>query len=278
MTPHAFITKWRASALKERSASQVQHPLGNDAPISPTGDAPVLQGVLDGEEHAGRLAVVALVDEDRAPFQQVAVAFERQVEDGVEQRMARADEGRQRLARRRNQRLLEHDPLVAGKHRLADPDRAVTSPKRRRDVRHLVTACLPLPRRTAEPPERLAEERLDVVRLQAARLGPLHLLADALHARGVHRVVNELPFLEQVLQRSAVERLVDGGVEARAHLRLFAVADGVEQQVAQGLPLELQLPEHVEHLAAERLPGLFQLLQQPPVDVAFAGLVGDQIP
>ena len=67
----------------------VQHPLGDDAPISPTGDAPVLQGVLDGEEHAGRLAVVALVDEDRAPFQQVAVAFERQVEDGVEQRMAR---------------------------------------------------------------------------------------------------------------------------------------------------------------------------------------------
>ena len=53
----------------------VQHPFGDDAPIAPTGDAPVLQGVLDGEEHAGRLAVVALVDEDRAPLQQIAVAF-----------------------------------------------------------------------------------------------------------------------------------------------------------------------------------------------------------
>ena len=64
--------------------------------------------------------------------------------------MAGADEGRQRLARRCDQRLLEHDPLVAGKHRLADPDRAVTSPERRPNVRHLVTACLPLPHRTAE--------------------------------------------------------------------------------------------------------------------------------
>ena len=64
----------------------------------------------------------------------------------------------------------------------------------------------------------------------------------------------------------------------RAHLRLFTVADGVEQQVAKWSPLELQLPEHVENLAAERLPGLFQLVQQPPVDIALAGLVGDQIP
>ena len=117
----------------------VEHPLGDDAPLAATGYAPVLQGVLDGEEHAGRLAVVALVDEDRAPLQQIAVAFERQVDDGVEQRMARADEGRQRLARRCDQWLLEHDPLVAGKHRLADPGRAVTPPNRRWDVRHLGT-------------------------------------------------------------------------------------------------------------------------------------------
>ena len=34
---------------------------------SPTGDTPVLQGRLDGEEHAGRLTVVALVDEGPRP-------------------------------------------------------------------------------------------------------------------------------------------------------------------------------------------------------------------
>ena len=68
-------------------------------------------------------------------------------------------------------------------------------------------------------------------RLQAARFGPLHLLAHALHAGGVHRVVHELALLEQVLQRFPVEGLVDGGIEPRPHLRLVAVADGVEQQL-----------------------------------------------
>ena len=88
----------------------------------------------------------------------------------------------------------------------------------------------------------------------------------------------ELPFLQQVLQRAPIERLIHRRVEPGAHLRPLAVADGVEQQIAQRPSFELQLPEHVEHLAAERLPGLLQLLQQPAVDVALAGLAGDQVP
>ena len=40
--------------------------------IAGTGDAGVLQGVLDGQEHSRRRAVVALVDEDRAALEQVA--------------------------------------------------------------------------------------------------------------------------------------------------------------------------------------------------------------
>ena len=62
--------------------------------------------------------------------------------------------------------------------------------------------------------------------------------------------------------------------EVGAPLRLLAVADGVEQQLAQRPSFELQFAEHVEDLAAERLPGLFQLLEKPPV----AGFVGDQVP
>ncbi len=61
----------------------VEHPLRDDAPTAGTGDAGVLQGVFDGEEHAGRRAMVALVDEDRAALEQVAVAFQDQVDDGV---------------------------------------------------------------------------------------------------------------------------------------------------------------------------------------------------
>ena len=69
--------------------------------------------MLDGEEHTGRRARVALVDEDRAALEQVAVTFQDQVDDRVEQRMARTDESRQGLPGRGDQRLLEHDPFVA---------------------------------------------------------------------------------------------------------------------------------------------------------------------
>lgn len=42
--------------------------------------------------------------------------------------------------------------------------------------------------------------------------------------------------------------------------------------------MKLQLTEHVEDLSAERLPGLFQSLQKPPVDIALAGFFGHQVP
>ena len=130
----------------------------------------------------------------------------------------------------------------------------------------------------AEALEGFEEERLDVVRLEAARLGALHVLADAVHAAGVHRVVGERPLFEQVLELAAVERVLDDRGQAGAHLGLVAVADRLDQQVAQRPPLELELAEHVEDLAAERLARLLQLLQQRAVDVALAGLLGDQVP
>ena len=45
-----------------------------------------------------------------------------------------------------------------------------------------------------------------------------------------------------------------------------------------GSPLELELAEHVEDLAAERLARLLELLQQLAVDIALARLVGHQVP
>ena len=75
-----------------------------------------------------------------------------------------------------------------------------------------------------------------------------------------------------------VERVLDDLGKPRAHLRLLAVANGFDQQLAQRPAFELKLAEHVEHLAAERLARLLQLLQQPAIDVAFAGLLRDQVP
>ena len=48
--------------------------------------------------------------------------------------------------------------------------------------------------------------------------------------------------------------------------------------VAEGLALELELTQHVEHLAPECLAGLVQLLQQRPVHVALPGLLGEEVP
>jgi hypothetical protein len=43
-------------------------------------------------------------------------------------------------------------------------------------------------------------------------------------------------------------------------------------------PRKGELAEHVEHLPAQRLARLFELFQQLAVDVAFAGVVGNQVP
>ena len=72
------------------------------------------------------------------------MALEREVECSIEQRMARTDEGGERLALRRDQRLLEGDALVARQHRFADADQAVAVAHRRRDVGDLVAARLAL--------------------------------------------------------------------------------------------------------------------------------------
>ncbi|WP_200387231.1 hypothetical protein [Thiocapsa imhoffii] len=59
--------------------------------------------MLQIEDHARRGAGVALVDQQGAVLEQVAVALQGEIDDGVEQRMAGADEGGGRLALRGNQ-------------------------------------------------------------------------------------------------------------------------------------------------------------------------------
>ena len=133
---------------------------------------------------------------------------------------------------RRHQVLLEGDALVAGQHRLADADQAVAVAHRGRDVGDLVAARLPLLGRAAQKPERLVEEGLDIVRLEAAGLGPLHVLADALDPAGVHGVVGERPFFQQVSQLAAVERVIEHRLQAGPHFGLIAVPDRLDEQLA----------------------------------------------
>ena len=74
-----------------------------------------------------------------------------------------------------------------------------------------------------------------------------------------------------------IDRAVDLAEQFGLLLRPVAIADRIDEQVAQRLALE-QLAEHVIDLAAERLARLFQLLQKPPIDLAFARVGGAQVP
>ena len=72
----------------------VEDPFRDETRAAGRGRAPVLDRVFDGEQHAGRVAVVTLVYEHRPAPQQIAVPLEGQVGHRVEQRMAGAHERR----------------------------------------------------------------------------------------------------------------------------------------------------------------------------------------
>ena len=91
----------------------VEHALGDDAAGAGAGEAGVLDGVFEEEEDARRGAGVALVNQQRALLEQIAMAAEGVVDDGVEQGMTGADEGGGGLAAVDRQRFFECDALVA---------------------------------------------------------------------------------------------------------------------------------------------------------------------
>src|SRR5262249_34983640 len=118
--------------------------------------------------------------------QQVAVTLEREVDGGIEQRVAGAHERCGCLSLRRDQRLLERDAFVTRQYRLADANEAITVTHWCWHMRHLIASRLALLGGAAQALKRLQEERFDVVRLQPSGLGTLHLLADPVHAARVH--------------------------------------------------------------------------------------------
>ena len=92
----------------------VEHPFRHDSPLAGAGQARVLYGMFDEKEHAGSGAAGPLVHQHRAPFQQITVALQGQVDDRIQQRMSGADEGREGLARGCHQVFLEGNAFIAG--------------------------------------------------------------------------------------------------------------------------------------------------------------------
>ena len=96
------------------------------------------------EQHARRGAGVALVHQNCSTLKEVAIALQRQVDDGIEQRVAGANKGGQRLALRRDESLLEGDALVARKYRFADTNEPVAITYWSRNMGNFVATRLPL--------------------------------------------------------------------------------------------------------------------------------------
>ena len=100
--------------------------------------------------------------------------------------MAGADEGCQGLAWRRDEGFLKGNALVARQHRFADADEAVAVADGGGHMGNLIAARLPLAHCPPKLLKRFEKERLDVVRLQPAGIGALHVFADAVNAAGIH--------------------------------------------------------------------------------------------
>ena len=188
------------------------------------------------------------------------MALQQQIERCVEQRVAGADKGSLRLARWRKQALLKGDALIARQHRLANTDHAVAVTQQRRNMGDLVAARLALAQRATQLLEGRQEEGLDIVRLEAAGLSALHLLAHPRHLAGVHCVVGQRPLLQQILDLLPIHGVLDRLGQAGADIGSLAVADSVDEQFAQRLALKLELAQHIEDLAAQGGTGLFELL------------------
>ena len=126
--------------------------------------------------------------------------------------------------------------------------------------------------------ESLQEERCDEVGLEPAGLGPLHLLADLPMRRTSMLIVGEgAARSSSVVRCVAVERASTTSVQPGADLGLVAVADRLQEQVAQRIASKT-LAQHVEDLAAQRLALDLQLLEQALEDLALARLLGHQVP
>ena len=67
-------------------------------------------------------------------------------------------------------------------------------------------------------------------------------------------------------------------VQTLSYLGRFAIPDGLDEQVPERAAPELELSEHIEDLAAQRVAGLFQLLEEAPVDIALTRLFGHEVP
>lgn len=162
------------------------------------------------------------------------------------------------------------------KERGAGADLAVTAAQARRNVRDLETVRFTFDDPAAELPKGLEVERLDVVRLEPARRSGLHLGLDALDVGGSHDVADQGSVVDHVLE-SLADGVVDDALEPLADYRVVAIADRLDEQVAQRFFGE-GLAEYVEDLVAQGGALGVELFEEALEDLTLAGVDRDEVP
>jgi hypothetical protein len=226
------------SGAAGRIQLDVEHAFRDDSSLSRARYARILNRVLKIEENPWFCSGVAFIDKHGPSAQQVAMSLDHEIECSIEQWMSRTDEGSKRLPLWSNERLFENDAFVAREHRLTDANQAVSVAHRCRHVRHLVAARFALTDGAAKALEGFEKEGLDIVRLKATRLGAFHFLTDAEDAAGIHGVVRESVFFQEILKLFPVERIGDDTAKPCANVRLVPIANGLDQQFPERSPLE----------------------------------------
>ena len=94
----------------------------------------------------------------------------------------------------------------------------------------LVAALFPWECFAAQALKGFDEKVVDIVRLNAPRHGPFHLLLERHHLGGVHPLLHQGPLLDQLLEVFGVNRLIHF-IEACFDLWIGVVANGIDQQI-----------------------------------------------
>ena len=186
--------------------------------------------------------------------------------------------GRQGLPLGIDQLFFKGDPLIPGQNRFPGSDEPVPISDDRRHMGDFIPARFTGSGSPAQILKGLPEKGFNIVGLEAPGIGPLHIFPDLSNFPGIHGIVGQGALFKQVPDLLPVQDLVHDRIQVGHDLGLFAVADGLDQQIPQGLALELQFSQDIKYLSAKGVPGLFQFIQKSAVDIAFPGLLGHDIP
>ena len=242
-----------APYLDYRPLADELQPARNDAAIAGPVGAGVLDRVFEVQQSAGRFACGRFINQDRSSYKQVTMAFQHQVDGGVEKWMARTHKRSQGLARNGDKGFLESDSLVPGQDWLSSADGSVPIANDGWDVLDLIPLRFPFVGRTAETFEGFQEKGRDEVGLKPASFGTLHVLANGADHRYVHGVMREGARFQELSQPVRFERAIHRFQEPLLHLRLVAITDGFQKELTERPFVERDLSQHVENLAAEPL-------------------------